>query len=186
MYDQRVFRDQNTDRWWIAQVLSTGSVGWGDGPHPPSEEGLYFTELGERDAPSLTTVLRPPGWLHRYSHSSILHLLQRATPTDSNVPLRPTNVPNAAEFQVEPLVDAEGLRWVYRRRALPMYSPHGPAVIENSVEFVCLDDSALRGTVRMSDATTLDDLLHTIGDSGLLPLVEAVKSTFQQLSPAAP
>jgi len=169
MHDQRVFRDQASDRWWIAQVLTSGSVGWGSGPHPASNEGVYFTELGEREKPS-----------------SILRLLKGAKQYEVNVPLKPSNVPSAEEYQVAPISDAEGLRWVYRERSLPLYSPDGERRLESSVEFVCLDDTSLRGAIRMANDTTLNDMLSSpMGEHLLKSLIESIKESFEEVSALA-
>jgi hypothetical protein len=146
---------------------------------------VYFTELGEREKPSLHTRI-PAGKLHRLSHSSILRLLKGAKQYEVNVPLKPSNVPSAEEYQVAPISDAEGLRWVYRERSLPLYSPDGERRLESSVEFVCLDDTSLRGAIRMANDTTLNDMLSSpMGEHLLKSLIESIKESFEEVSALA-
>ena len=186
MHDLRVFRDQSTDQWWVVQVLTAGSFGWGPGPHPPTDEGIFFTELGEREKPSLHARI-PAGRLHRATHASLIHVLRGAKVLEGNVALRPANVPSADEFTVSPVSDDEGLRWVYRKRHLPLFSPDGLTRVESSVEFVCLDDSSLRGSIRMADEHTFDQLLSApAGAQGLVSLIQAVKASFEDVSALTP
>jgi hypothetical protein len=185
MHDMRAFRDVAADKWWVAQVLTAGGFGMGPGPAPLTEEGIFFTEIGDFESPSRYARL-PAGRLNRSSHSSILKVLAGAKIEDMNVPLRPVNIPSAEEFIHPPITDDEGLKWVYRERSIPLFQPAGELRMETSVEFFCLEDTALTGVVRLPDHLTFVEFLKSAGPHGISGLVTAVKSSFPDVRALAP
>lgn len=160
-------------------------MAWGGGPVPMTEEGVFFTELGDYSNPSKRVRL-PAGSLNRTSHAAIVAAVRSAVPFTSNVPLKPANVPSPDEFPHAPILDEDDLRWVYREKSIPLFDPSGTHEVEHMAEFLCLDDTALRGSVRLSDGTTLSDMMATHGAPGVVAVIETIKRSFPDIHPLAP
>lgn len=185
IHDQRVFHDRATGKWWVGMVLTAGGMGMGGGTPRMTREGVFFTEIGDRESPSLRIDMRAGGLL-RASHTSLVRSLKESVPFDAHVPLKPANVPSAEEYSSSPFEDDEGLRWVYRRAAAPAVHADTSVVVDEAVEFVCLDDTGLRGTVRFTGPGTLGDFVSAHGEEGLRSLVAELKRTYEDVSPLRP
>lgn len=173
LYDHRVFRAD--DKWWVAQVHSGSGAGAGVTPRISSETAI-FTCLTDAEANSRRASIRA-GSLNRLRHSAIKSLLERATPVETRFDMWPYNTPNEDELGAPALVDDEGLKWVVRPSRVVRLEG-GRAVEKQALEFICLDDSALRKEVSEAQDFTLEAFRARHGDAGLKAVVQTIKGTF--------
>jgi hypothetical protein len=173
LHDLRVFRDGKN--WWVAQSLTAAGAGWGETVPMPTSEGVFFRKLSE-DASSLYYDI-PAGWLNRLSHAAIVQAVRQAEPSRIQFPITPANAPSRDEWRGDLVKDDEGLEWAYRPLTLGTVLPDGSVEESPAVEFVCLDDSALKGTLRLSDASVLESLKAQHGDVGLQAIVATIKKS---------
>jgi len=160
LYDNRVFKAG--DKWWVAEVHGASGTGFSDPPRI-MHETVIFTCLSDDTLKSLSASL-PARRLRTMSHLSLVDVLNNATPfTDTRLPLRPTNAPDADELSSEHVVvDANGLRWVLRKTTQLRIEPNG--VVEGAaLEVICLDDSAMRREVALeSSAYDEDEIVERV------------------------
>src|SRR5688572_1663424 len=180
LYDHRAFRHQSN--WWVAQVYGQGGGGWGEGPHPATDDFVLFTCLS-REKQNSQSVHVPVGKLNSMSHASIVRFLEAAGDFPSRVEMAPHNTPDEAEYQgLDRITDDEQLRWVVRSQMLTKSVPTG-GVPDVLLQVICLDDSALRRDVFLQASSTFDDFRQYMGADAGDQLVLAVKSTFEELWP---
>jgi len=153
LFDHRVFRCG--DNWWVAQVHSGSGAAWGDIPIKIESETAIFSCLTQTDLPSRSHHI-PANRLNRLAHGSLCLILERARRWDSRFKMSPFNAPDAEEGGTE-LTDDEGLRWNIKvTNAVDSTSDVVPGL-----EFICLDDSALRFSVTLGDLEQVNRLLES-------------------------
>lgn len=157
--DQRFFRYE--DQWWIAEVHT--AWGSGSGPNPAdTSEGVLFTSASTEDMNSRIVDRIPAGFLNKLSHRSLVRLFLSAEEMDSRMQMTAYNVGHLDEPSGVVIRDDEGLRWSAEKVMAKAPRLVGSDQLEHdekaAVLLQCLDDSALRGTLFMADASTFDDL----------------------------
>lgn len=167
--------------WWAAYV--SGGVGAGSTPRPRiTSESIIFTRLGEEKEPSRAARLGPH-LLNRISHRSVVELLERARQWgETTFPAMSYGLPDPDEYssQIE-FNDDEGLTWRVRR-STAVRLENGQPVSKPAIELACMDDTALRKEILLSDEGTFDDALVMLGrEETMSGLVSTVKSLFKDL-----
>jgi hypothetical protein len=171
LHDLRVFRDG--EEWWVAQSLTAMGAGWGEGAPMTTSEGVFFRKLSDDVSSRYYDI--PAGWLNLLSHAAIVKAVRQAEPSRIQFPITPANAPSREEWRGDLVKDDEGLEWAHRPLILGTVLPDGGIEESPAVEFVCLDDSALTGTLRLNDADTLESLKALHGDAGLQAIVTTIK-----------
>ncbi len=180
LFDHRVFKIGQS--WWAAQVHSGGGAGYGEAKPRITHNTVFFSSLA--DEKTETRLARiPAGWLNRLSHRALIKLFEEAESLGSHFPMSPYNAPSAEELGGPVYVDDEGLRWAARPTHTVNVSPSGHAEVRAAVEFVCLDDSALRKEIQLGSATNFQEFRAQYGDVGVGELIKAVKGTFLDYEP---
>jgi hypothetical protein len=180
LYDQRTFKQGDT--WWVAEVHTAAGAGIGLGRPQLFFERVFFTNLSDPDAPS-RSIRIPAGLLNQLSHRSMGELLKAASPMEGRFDMSPRNAPDADELaQLEQIRDADGLTWVYRVKNSPAWSPDG-IELRPVLDFICLDDSALHGTISFNSMETLDHFQHIHGRSGIASLLPSVTQNLRDWMP---
>jgi len=189
MHDTRGFRDQRTDEWWVARVLTAFGAGhmvpYGDGRRSNADafvtEGVYFRRLGD-ETNKLRTCLLPAGCLNTVSHESVLRALDRAKSSELSIYIGPANLVSREVFpSAHRFVDSENLEWVYAQTTSTRVGQDRSVFLTESIELICLDDSALRRTIQFDRPETRGDFLASQGPRGLQELVISVKSLYENL-----
>lgn len=181
LFDHRVFKYQGD--WWVAQVHGGTGVAWGDASPRITHERVLFTKVGSDGKSPATTSEIPAGWLNQLSHESIVRVIEMAVLFSDDFPMAPVNAPSVEEFEGAIHVDEEGLRWAARSVQAVRLDPNGDPGLQDAMELVCLDDSALRKEVRGAELSTLVDFEKQFGELGMGALVTVVKSTYRDFKP---
>lgn len=180
MHDTRWFR--NGASWWVARVFTASSGVSMSGPAPFTHEGVLLRELrGFDDDIQVLECTLPAGSLNRVTHSTLVRALGMSRPASLQVYFGPANIPFREELQGNEYEDDEGLKWVYRIVTIPILRSDADASQQAAAEFICLDDSALRGVIALTDAATLDDLVKAHGAAGIKSVIGEVKRSFKDL-----
>jgi len=181
LYDHRVFKqDQN---WWVAQVHGQNSAVT-SGPAaqaPMTHDFVFFTSLTLENTNSRVAFV-PTGKLNSMSHRSIIRILERAEDFGSRREMEPYNVPDQTGYAGwNQITDEEGLRWVINKNRIQKV----PEYLQpfSSMEFVCLDDSALRRNILFQDSNAYDRFAETRGSTGDEQLIKHIKSSFEEVEP---
>jgi hypothetical protein len=159
---------------WTAEVRDQPGPDW-FGQHGENMETVVFTRIDAQWAPRAVRIAA--GTLNRLSHKEIGELLDHGRIPDQSpaAPLLPLPTGTEPGFAVlRP--DEEGMRWAVR--AVEQERRHqsgGPDRICTGIDFVCLDDTALRGHFPFKDSTTLHAFLGQHGGAGALTLIPAIK-----------
>ncbi len=180
LFDHRVFRVG--DEWWAAQIHSASGAGYGTTNVPITSERVYFSSLTDRDRNTVTARI-PPGWLNRLSHKSLLRVLGAAKDFGSHFRMAAFNAPSLDELGPAIYTDDEHLRWAVRPTRAIHLDEGGRPVAASGVEFICLDDSALRKEVFLGAAQIREDPRSMVQGLDLARIVGEIKATFQDYDP---
>jgi hypothetical protein len=182
LFDHRVFR---IDReWWAAQVHSASGAGYGGTAVPITGERVYFSSLTDRNRNTVTARI-PPGWLNRLSHSSLLKVFHTAKDFGTHFKMAAYNAPSLEELGPAIFTDEEGLRWsAHPTQALRLEGGRDP-VISEGIEFVCLDDSALRKEISLPPGSSPATFRSESKPRDFARIVEAIKATYREYEPQA-
>jgi hypothetical protein len=171
LFDHRVFR--RNDEWWAAQVHSASGAGYGSGNVPMTSERVYFSSLTDRDRNTLTARILP-GSLNRLSHESLLLVLGAGEDFGSHFRMAAYNAPSLEELGPAIHTDEENLRWAVRASRAVRLDEGGRPLQSSGLEFICLDDSALRKEVLVEGGHTVN-----VQQLDLAAIVRDIKATFQ-------
>lgn len=159
---------------WTAEVRDQPGPDWFGQPSE-NMETVVFTRIDVQRAPR--AVIIPAGRLNQLSHKEIGELLDRGlipvqSPAAPFLPLPTGTEPGFATLRA----DEDGLHWAVRaveneRRQ----QPGGPDRVVTGIEFVCLDDTALRGHFPFTDSETLHAFIEQLGEAGIMTLIPAIK-----------
>jgi hypothetical protein len=174
LFDHRVF-SAGTE-WWVAQVHSASGSGWGDAPLTVTRETVYFSSLTDRERHTVVASI-PPGWLHKLPHSSLVRLIARGVDLGTHFKMAAYNAPSAEELGEPACTDDEGLRWALRSGEVVIANADGTTTWTPSAEFICFDDSALRGDVPLV-GFTFDEFRKVSDKRRLAEIAEQVKKRF--------
>lgn len=180
MHDTRVFRDGK--QWWVAQILSASGGGWGGAPYTMTHEGAYFREIGSEEN-IMRQLTIPAGTLNTISHESVLRVLKAAKPFGSAIRITLSNPVHRDEWRSPTITDRDDLEWGFRMTTQPRVDSQGNFGSHPAAEFVCFDDSALKATVLLQDATTLEQLRQVRGNLGILAIIDSIKSRYEDYKP---
>ncbi len=180
LFDHRVFRVG--DEWWAAQVHSASGAGYGTANVPMASERVYFSSLTDR-ARNTVTARIPPGWLNRLSHKSLRRVLQVGEDFGSHFRMAAYNAPSLEELGPAIYKDDENLRWAARPTRTIQLNEAGKPLPSDGVEFICLDDSALRKEVLLAGGQSVNAFLSAVLQYDLAAIVGGIKATFQDYDP---
>ena len=173
LWETRVFRKGG--EVWTAEVRAESSGAWSGAPPEQDRDTVFFTRIDQPHPPRAATITR--GTLNRLSYKNICELVDRGRVPDHRPPAPALRLPTGTEpgFSLLP-ADEEGLRWAIQ----PVHGqsrpgPHGTSHQATGIDFVCLDDSALRGHFPFQDSATVHDFLEQHGVDGALTLISEVK-----------
>lgn len=180
LFDHRVFRVG--DEWWAAQVHSASGAGYGNAKVPITSERVYFSSLTDRSRNTVTARI-PPGWLNRLSHQSLLRVLRAAKDFGSHFTMAAYNAPSLEELGPAIYTDDEKLRWALRPSRSIQLDETGKIAASEGVEFICLDDSALRKEVLRAGGQGFDAFRSKVHALDLATIVSGIKATFTDYDP---
>lgn len=175
--EHRVFRIG--EEWWAAYAQNAGGGGWG-AVAALAEDTVFFTSLSDQEKPSREVSI-PAGQLNRYSHESVVALVEKGEETDRvlTIPPPPSRELPSSEEALR-FLDSDGNKWVFVPARIPQVIDGRVVGVLPAVDAICLDDSALRKIVpigRIND--TLSTILENISVNQLGGgVVEAVKASF--------
>jgi len=177
LYDQRIFRVG--DDWWVARVSGATGVGVST-PVEFDKEMVWLTNITNRT--TSTRIARiPAGFLNHIDHHSILQVLENSSSLGSRIELSPTNPPSGLPNATAAMTDDEGLQWSICPTMTMKLAPTG--IQESvSVDFICLDDSALHGQVVLEDVS-LEVLKSKVDFDVETVLVRKVKEKLHRFDP---
>lgn len=171
-YDHRVFKAD--DEWWVAEVhLAFGSVLEG-GERRMRVEQAFFTCLTDHSQKSRKVEI-PAGTLLTMQYSAIQSLLSRAEVLNERIDMHPYNLPPEPEDTDKVFVDSQGTRWILRPVILPTYKLD---TSQYAVDIICLDDSAVHGTIGMADETTYSSFVRKWGREAMEQLIALVHERY--------
>ena len=179
LFDHRVFRVE--DGWWAAQVHSASGAGYSTTP-PITNERVYFSSLSDRSRKTVTATIRP-GSLNRLSHRSLLRVFHTAEDFGDHFRMAAYNTPSLEELGQPIYTDDENLRWVVRPTETVRLSESGALATSEGVEFICLDDSALRKELLLTGGQSFGAFRSKLGELDLPAIVNGIKSTFLDYEP---
>lgn len=182
LFDHRVFRVE--DEWWAAQIHSASGAGYGGASVPITSERVYFSSLTDHNRNTATARI-PPGWLNRLSHRSLLKVFRAAKDFGNHFRMAAYNAPSLEELGPAIFTDDEGLRWAARPTQTIRVDDGGAPVTFEGIDFLCLDDSALRKEVSLPPGFSAASFRSKARPGDLARIVGAIKATYREYEPEA-